>query len=97
MAADGRAGRIPGRMSVLAGLAAAWCGSAQAAPCTPGELMAKVATLTGLLERKIVAPMAERRAAAARMQAAIQRRQQGVTDYDGVCVAYDDLIGQLRR
>lgn len=85
------------RAGLLAGFAAAWCGSAQAAPCTPGELMAKVSTLTELLEHTMMAPLATRRAAVARMRAVMDRHQPTAVGYDGLCQAYDDLINQLRR
>lgn len=59
--------------------------------------MAKVTTLTDLLERGMQQPLAARRATVARMRAVMQRRQQETTDYNGICVAHDDLIQQLRR
>lgn len=92
MAANSRRGTA----ALLVGLVATVCGSARAAPCSPGELMAKIATLTELLERGMQQPRAARRATVTRMRAVMQRHQQGTTDYDGVCVAYDELIEQLR-
>ena len=85
------------RAALLAAAATAWCGGAQAASCTPEQLVAKVATFASLLDHGMQEPAASRRATAARVRAVAQRRQPGTADYAGVCVAYDDLIDQLRR
>lgn len=85
------------RAGVLAGFAVAWCGAARAESCSPEQLMAKVATFSDLLEHKMQAPLASRRAAAARIKGVMKRHQAAPTGYDGVCEAYDDLIDQLRR
>lgn len=88
---------LPGRALLMAGLAAALPGAAGAEPCTPQVLMAKVGTVTELLERQMQQPARGRRAAMERMHAAMRRHEAGVADYQGVCDAYDDLIAQLRR
>lgn len=81
----------------LAGFALVWYGGAQAASCTPQDLMAKVTLATQLLEHQMQLPAGPRRVTAARMRAFMQRHQSGVVEYQGVCDAYDDLIEQLRR
>ncbi len=91
------AGKRLWRAGVLAGFAAAWCGGAQAESCSPEQLMAKVATFSDLLEHKMQAPPASRRAAVARMQEVMKRHPAAPTGYEGVCEAYDDLVDQLRR
>ena len=85
------------RAALLAAAVAVWCGGANAASCTPEQLMAKVAIFASLLDHGMQEPAASRRATAVRMRAVAQRRQPGTADYAGVCVAYDDLIDQLRH